>query len=235
MGWASWKVVSIRIPPTDRCKSEGFGNTEAQFGYIGKSLRDSAAAFATAFSTIVFHFNRPIACATLHTFMISEAKQFLIGIACLISLTGCESSPETTGPDSPVTAELSQNTTKLAGNPLWNLEAVGPIIVAPGQKTFDAPASGSLQITGWAVDSAAKAPAGGVEVLIDGKPYSASYGRLRDDVVKVHGVAAYAKSNFAFDLKAEDIGAGSHTAVFHILTNDRKSYWESEPYSIVLK
>lgn len=157
-------------------------------------------------------------------------------VAWFVILLGCgKSSSSSTDNRLPQATGASQNLVKRQGGPLWNLESVGPVNNAWAQKSFDLPSHGELTLIGWAVDQQAKAPAGGVDIVIDGVPYAAKYGKSRPDVAVSFGVPAYSNSGYAFDLMAEHLPPGAHTLFVRVLANDGKSFWEAGPYTITLK
>jgi hypothetical protein len=118
---------------------------------------------------------------------------------------------------------------------LWNIESVGSVSNAWTKLSFELPAQAKSTIIGWAVDQESKAVAGGVEIVIDGVPYSAQYGKPRPDVAVSFGVPAYSNSGYSFELVGSEFTPGTHTMFVRVLANDRKSYWEVDPYTIELK
>lgn len=159
-----------------------------------------------------------------------------LGLILLCLLLGCGKPPSSSGgTQAPAGSVITQNLVKRSGGPLWNIESVGLVSNAWTKNSFELPAQAKSTIIGWAVDQEAKAAAGGVEVVIDGVPYAAQYGKSRPDVAVSFGVRAYSNSGYSFDLAANQFTPGTHTMFVRVLTNDQKGYWEMGPYTIDLK
>ena len=73
-----------------------------------------------------------------------------------------------------------------------------------------------LVINGWAVDALAGDAAGGVAVVIDGKPHPAYYGLRRDDVAKAFGNRKFNCSGFRCAVSAKSVGPGKHSLVIKV-------------------
>jgi hypothetical protein len=70
----------------------------------------------------------------------------------------------------------------------------------------------------------ARTLAGGVDVVIDRTPYSATYGIERPDVAKHFNNPAYVKSGFQFVIPQLPIG--QHSVTLRVIAQDKKSYYE---------
>ena len=81
-------------------------------------------------------------------------------------------------------------------------------------------------INGWAVDALAGDAAGGVTVVIDGKPHPAFYGLRRDDVAKALGNRKFNCSGFRCPVPAKSIGPGKHSLVIKVQSRDRTAVFE---------
>ena len=93
-----------------------------------------------------------------------------------------------------------------------------PIEVTMGRKK-------DLFVSGWAVDERSKLPAGSVEVNIDGKLFSTTYGLDRPDVAKAYEVPAYRFTGFQTMIPVAEIGRGEHLMSIKIFTNNKKAYY----------
>jgi hypothetical protein len=80
-------------------------------------------------------------------------------------------------------------------------------------------------LCGWAIDSVAKRPAGGVWLALDGRIADAKYGTSRPDVVAATHEPAYAQTGFELHLKNRDLGKGPHTIEVVIRSADGAGYY----------
>jgi hypothetical protein len=162
----------------------------------------------------------------------------LLSLGCTVlftALSGCSTSTPSPSTSAPKATGVTGTLSKLPGAPLWNLESVGPVNNAWEKKIFDLPAHGQIDFVGWAVDQAASAPAGGVEIAVDGTPFAAQYGKPRPDVATAYGIPSYANAGYSLALTAEQYPPGHHTAFVRVLANDRKGFWEVGPYTLNLQ
>jgi len=159
----------------------------------------------------------------------------LPGVAFLLLCGGCSRTPSESGSGTAAGTGITQRLEKLTGGPLWNIESVGPVGEAWKNQSFDLPAHEQLTIVGWAVDQKAKSAAGGVEVAIDGVPYTADYGKSRPDVAAAQKNPQYENSGFSVALAAGKLSPGTHTALIRVLTHDRTGFWEVGPYTLNLR
>jgi hypothetical protein len=83
---------------------------------------------------------------------------------------------------------------------------------------------GYVHIQGWAVVDGA--PAGGVVVELDGKPYPAEYGRPRSDVAAIFHTPGAVKSGFEFSVPVWDLGKNWHVLSLKILAADGSGYYD---------
>jgi hypothetical protein len=80
---------------------------------------------------------------------------------------------------------------------------------------------------GFAFDPVAKAPARGVDLIVDGKAYGTAYGAARPDVADYFKVPALANVGFRTVLPAAALQPGAHTVVVRVVAADRLSYFDS--------
>ena len=126
----------------------------------------------------------------------------------------------------PLPPGVTQNLTKSAVAPLGFIDNIGPVGDPAKQKVVQVSGDAALAITGWAVDEPKKAPAGGVDLVIDGVPYSAHYGTERTDVATHFKRPAYANSGFELRMAAGQINKGPHAVSMRVISSNRKSYYE---------
>jgi len=74
-----------------------------------------------------------------------------------------------------------------------------------------------LSVGGWAIDGAARAPAGGVFVIIDDKLFPAAYGLPTD--ASVDGLS-YPDCGFSRLIPIAEVGPGSHRVSIAVITRD---------------
>ena len=86
-------------------------------------------------------------------------------------------------------------------------------------------ANQNVTASGWA--GTPNGLAGGVDVVIDGKPFKSNYGLERDDVAAATHNPALAKSGYNFSMPASQIGPGTHTLTVRVISSDKQSYYES--------
>ena len=84
-----------------------------------------------------------------------------------------------------------------------------------------------ILIDGFAFDPAAKLPAKGVDVVIDGKAYGTAYGASRQDVSTYFKTPALEPSGFAVTLPAATLAKGPHVLVLRVIAADGMGYFES--------
>lgn len=79
-----------------------------------------------------------------------------------------------------------------------------------------------IRITGWAVDEAAADVAGGVYVVVDGKPFPAFYGTRSESVAERLGDTAFEHSGFERDIPVSGIRSGKPELSVIVVANDGK-------------
>jgi len=93
-----------------------------------------------------------------------------------------------------------------------------PAVTAAGQPTV---------LDGFAFDPVAKAPARGVDLIVDGKAYGAAYGAARPDVAAFFKTPGLVTVGFKAVLPADVLKPGAHTAVVRVVAADGKGYFDS--------
>jgi len=91
-----------------------------------------------------------------------------------------------------------------------------------------------IEMTGFGFDVVAKAPAKGVDLVIDGKPYGAVYGTPRPDVAADKKVPALAATGYHMTLPGGTLAKGPHKVVVRVLTADGSAYYQSPVISFTV-
>lgn len=85
----------------------------------------------------------------------------------------------------------------------------------------------SISMQGWAIDSAAGAPAAGVALLVDGtRRFRTTYGGARTDVASALKNTAYTASAWQITFGPHALARGHHSLRLLILAADRTRYFE---------
>ncbi len=95
-----------------------------------------------------------------------------------------------------------------------------PVVIPEG--------ASSVKVTGWAVDAEAKDAAGGVYIVIDGKPFPAFYGMSKKEAAERLEVPAYEYSGFWRAIRLSEIGPGAHKLSILVVTSDGKRYYRPD-------
>lgn len=135
----------------------------------------------------------------------------------------------------PSSAKMSRSSAGLASlgprSDGYNIETVGDVTQPTPEVTVTFPLDRNLDIAGWAVDLQNKVAPGGVDLVIDGKHYPATYALSRPDVVqhfKNHNIpGSYETSGFTCSIPGTTLGKGPHVLTIHIITGDAKAYYET--------
>ena len=89
------------------------------------------------------------------------------------------------------------------------------------------PGYAPIVLSGFGFDPVAKAPAKGVDVVIDGKAYAATYGGAREDVANYFKTPGLAATGYALTLPAGFLVNGPHKVVVRVIAADGQGYFES--------
>lgn len=131
-------------------------------------------------------------------------------------------------PAPPPLSELSEVSTSTE----YDIGSISGVGVGENEETItvlaDRPA---LTISGWALDSRAGDLAGGVYIEIDGEPYPAFYGVVREALRERFG-PHLGEAGFTRTISTEEISAGEHELSLLIVANDEESYYRTEPVTI---
>ena len=157
----------------------------------------------------------------------------------VISVTACSdytvttSTPENSSQPAQNSAQVEQKpdfssvTTKLKDPAFGAVDAInnvtspksGSVIPVTGEK---------IEIAGNYVDAVKKDVASGVLVVIDSKPFVATYGGERPDIAKALNNPKYLRSQFYVSIPTAEIGKGLHEVKIRVIANDMSGYYESD-------
>lgn len=155
----------------------------------------------------------------------------------LVALVAC-AVPPTSGPEESNSIQANGATAKMVrveGAPLYNLEAVGEVVNPLSRGSVTLPLAGQFTATGWALDQATQALAGGVDVAVDDRPYAAEYGADRIDVAEHFGKPELLKTGFKLSIPAAAIGKGRHDIRVRVVTPDGTQYREGSSLALVIE
>lgn len=128
--------------------------------------------------------------------------------------------------------------TGLAKRPLvaaFTLDHAGAASDPLNNHPAETPSGKPTVFDGFGLDGQAKAPAKGVDVVIDGKAYGTAYGATRADVAAYFKTPALAAVGFRTTVPAADLTPGAHTVVVRVITADGSAYDESPPIAFTVK
>jgi hypothetical protein len=97
------------------------------------------------------------------------------------------------------------------------------------------PAGQATAFDGFAFDPVAKAPARGVDVVVDGKAYGSAYGAARPDVASYFKQPGLSAVGFAFALPAGALKPGDHLVLLRVVAADGRGFYESPSYPFTVK
>ncbi|WP_395673425.1 hypothetical protein [Phenylobacterium sp.] len=92
-----------------------------------------------------------------------------------------------------------------------------------------------LAIDGFGFDPVAKLPGRGVDVVVDGLAYPATYGHGRADVAAYFKTPALDPVGFTVTLPPAAAPAGAHTVVVRVIAADGRGYFESPPVAFATR
>lgn len=103
----------------------------------------------------------------------------------------------------------------------------------PLNKPATISAGGPVTLAGFGFDPVAKAPAGGVDIVIDGVAYATAYGHQRKDVGDYFKAPSLEYTGFTVTLPAGVIKPGQHQAIVRVVAADKAGYFDSVPIGFV--
>lgn len=100
-------------------------------------------------------------------------------------------------------------------------------------RTFRVRRADTVQLTGWAFDPAARAPAGGLDLRLGVRNSPATYGLARKDVAAAYKAPNLTLVGFNSKVKGSDLRPGANAISLIVISHDRKGYYLN-PSEIVL-
>ena len=132
-------------------------------------------------------------------------------------------------PASATPPTLSEGLSKLPNFPGFYLDHTGRALDPINKQPAVTPANEPLLLDGFGYDPVAKAPAKGVDVVVDGKAYGTTYGSPRQDVATFNKIPALVNVGYRVVLPAGTVAPGPHQAVVRVVSADGTGYYESPP------
>ncbi len=166
---------------------------------------------------------------------------------CVLELGACEKGKPRHLPDDPMaiappqavvaapTEGMSAGLPKLKALAGVSLDRIGAAPDPLNKQPAVTPGGQATAFEGFAFDPQAKAPARGVDVVVDGKAYGSAYGASRPDVASYFKQPGLAAVGFSFTLPAGALGAGPHSVRMRVVAADGKGFYESPNYPFTVK
>ena len=137
--------------------------------------------------------------------------------------------PPPAAPAAPPGAGMSPGLARRVEPPGFYLDRVGQAPDPVNRRPAVTPGGVAMVLDGFGFDPVIKAPARGVDVVIDGEAYGTAYGHARPDVASYFRVPALAATGYTVTLPAQTLGKGAHSVVVRVIAADGASYFESPP------
>jgi len=131
------------------------------------------------------------------------------------------------GPVAPPKDGMTQGLAKRTEVASFYLDRVGEALDPLNKQPAGTPGDAAILMSGFGFDPVAKAPAKGVDVVIDGKAYAAAYGAAREDVANYFKTPGLAATGYAVTLPAGFLVNGPHKVAVRVIAADGKGYFES--------
>lgn len=107
------------------------------------------------------------------------------------------------------------------------LDHAGAAVDPRSRQPAVTPAGQATVFDGFGFDAPAKAPAKGVDIVVDGKAYGTVYGAARPDVASFFKTPGLVKVGFKAVLPPGALAVGAHTVVVRVVAADGKGYFDS--------
>jgi hypothetical protein len=143
--------------------------------------------------------------------------------------------PAPEGPVAPPSEGLSAGLPKRPEPATAFLDRVGQAVDPLGKPPAVTAAGVATVVEGFGFDALAKAPARGMDVVIDEKAYGTAYGGARPDVAAYFKNPALGPVGFRVVLPPEALAPGQHLARLRVVAVDGKGYFESRPVAFEVK
>jgi hypothetical protein len=122
--------------------------------------------------------------------------------------------------------------TELAG---FSIDSIGPAQDPLNHQPALVPAGQPLAIMGFGFDPVVKAPAQGVDLVIDGKTYGTDYGAPRPDVAAYFKTPILTPTGYKVTIPAGTLAPGPHRAMVRVVSSDGASYFDGLKIAFVVK
>jgi hypothetical protein len=174
-------------------------------------------------------------------------RRFLTAAVCLLALGACEKAKPRHPPADPMAiapppavvaapAEgMSAGLARLKAVPGISLDRIGAAPDPLNRRPAVTPAGEPTAFVGFAFDPVAKAPARGVDVVVDGRVYGSAYGGARLDVASYFKQPGLTAVGYAMTLPAGALAAGQHSVLLRVVAADGKGFYESPNYPFEVK
>jgi hypothetical protein len=131
-------------------------------------------------------------------------------------------------------ATSTQSMTRTDATARYCVDQIGAASNPPADNEISVSSAGLLFVSGWAADLAG-APASGVEIAVDRKPYPTTYGVDRPDVAVALKDPSYSKVGFQASIPAKQFSNGAHVLTVRIINKDRNSYFETPAFHLLIQ
>lgn len=121
---------------------------------------------------------------------------------------------------------------ELAG---FSIDSIGAAPDPLNRQPAVTPASQPILLQGFGYDPVAKAPAKGVDLVVDGKVYGTAYGAERPDVGRYFKNPGLIAVGFKTTLPAGVLAAGPHLAMVRVVAADGKGYYDGLKVAFLVK
>ena len=166
---------------------------------------------------------------------------------CLLALGACQKGKPRHVPVDPMaiappqavvaapTEGMSAGLAKLRGLPGISLDQIGAAADPLNRKPAVTPGAQPTVFAGFAFDPLARAPAKGVDVVVDGRVYGSAYGASRIDVASYFKAPGLTAVGYTMTLPANALPQGEHRVLLRVVAADGKGYFESPNYPFTVK
>jgi hypothetical protein len=135
--------------------------------------------------------------------------------------------PAPAGPEAAPTQGLSAGLAKRPQTAGFFLDHIGQATDPFSKRPAVTAGAQPVLLDGFGFDPQSKAPAKGVDVVIDGVAYGTKYGIARPDVAAYFKVPALSAVGFRTTLPAGTLKPGAHTAVIRVVAADGAGFYDS--------
>lgn len=117
----------------------------------------------------------------------------------------------------------------------FSIDAIGPAQDPLNRQPAVVPAGQAVVIAGFGFDPVAKAPAQGVDLVVDAKVYGTAYGGPRSDVAAYFKTPILTPTGFKVTIPAGVLAPGPHQAMVRVVSSDGQSYFDGVRIPFLVK